>query len=59
MHSKGGPLPVSTYPLMRRRMSVTGGDQELPQVKPSPMKKSSVINGDIRARLVRVWVMMP
>ena len=59
MHSKGSPLLAPIYPLMRKRMSVIGEDQELPQVKPSPMKKSSVMNGDIRARLVRVWVMMP
>ena len=59
MHIEDGPLPALTYSLMRRRTSVTSGDQELPQAKPSLMKKSSVMNGDIRAHLVRVWVMMP
>jgi len=58
MHSKGGPLLVPIYSLMRRRTSVTSGDQELPQAKPSLMKKGSVIDGDIRAHLVRAWVMM-
>ena len=44
---------------MRRRTSVTSENQELPQAKPSLMKKGSVIDGDIKAHLVRVWVMMP
>ena len=59
MHNKGDPLSAPTYPLMRKRISVTSGDQELPQVKLFLMKKSRVMNGDIGARLVRVWVMMP
>ena len=39
MHSRGGPLPVSTYPLIRRRTSVTSRDQELPQAKPFSYEK--------------------
>ena len=39
--------------------SVTGGGQELPQVKHFLMRRSRALNGDIRAHLVRVWVMMP
>ena len=39
--------------------SVTGGGQELPQVKHFLTRRSCALNGDIRAHLVRVWVMMP
>ena len=59
MPRKGGLLLAPTYPLMRRRTSVIGGDQELPHAKPSLMKESNVMDGDIRAHLVRAWVMMP
>ena len=59
MHSEGNPLPTLTYPLVMKRTTVTGGDQELPQVRPSLMKMSIVIDGDPKAHLVRAWVMMP
>ena len=39
VHSKDGPFPAQTYSLMRKRMSVTGRDQELSQVKPFSYEK--------------------
>ena len=59
MHSEGGPLLAPTYPLMMKRTSVIGRDQELPQAKPSLMKMSTVMDGDARDHLVMAWVMMP
>ena len=44
MHKEGGLLPVLTYPLMMKRMAITGKDQELLQVRPSLMKTSAIIN---------------
>ena len=59
MHSGGGPLPDPTYPLMMKRMTIIGRDQELSQVRPSLMKMSTIIDGNTRAHLVRAWVMLP
>ena len=44
MHKEGGLLPVLTYPLMMKRMAITGKDQELLQVRPSLMKTSTIID---------------
>ena len=58
MHRGGGLLPVLTYPLMTKRMEITGKGQEFLQVRPSPMKMSIIIDENIKAHLVEAWVMM-
>ena len=59
MHRGGGLLLVLTYPLIMKRTAIIGRDQELLQMRPSLMKTSTIIDENIRAHLVKAWVMMP
>ena len=50
---RGGLLPVLTYPLIMKRTTITGRDQELLQVRPSLMKTSTIIDENTRVHLVK------
>ena len=54
---RGGLLPVLTYPLMMKRTTITGRDQELLQVRLSLMKTSPIIDENAGARPVGAWAM--
>ena len=58
MHRGGNLLLVLTYPLMMKRMEITGRDQGLLQARPSLMKTSTVIDENTMAYLLEAWVMM-
>ena len=58
MRRGGSLLPVLTYPLMMMKTEITGKGQELLQVRPSPMKMSTIIDENIKAHLVEAWVTM-
>ena len=57
MHSKNELLPVLIYPLMMKKMINIGEDRELHQARLSLTMKSTIINVDTRARLVKAWEM--
>ena len=59
MHN-GNKLPlVLIHPLMMRRMTVINEGRELHQAKLSLTMKSTIINVETRARLVKAWEMTP
>ena len=59
MHSGNEPPPVLICPLMMKRMIIIGKDREPHQVRLSPTMKSTLINVDTRAHLVKALEMMP
>ena len=59
MHS-GNELPLALMlPLMTKRMTTIGEGQEPHQARLSPTMKSTLINIDTGAHLVKAWEMMP
>ena len=49
----GDPLPNLIHPLMTKGMMIIGKGQGFHQVKPFLMKRSTTINADIKARLIK------
>ena len=59
MHGRNELPLVLICPLMMKRMIIIGEGKELHEVKLSPTMKSTIINVDTRARLVKAWEMTP
>ena len=59
MHSGDKLLPVLICPLMMKRMISIGEGREFHKARLSPMIKSTIINIDTKARLVKAWEMTP
>ena len=59
MHSGDKLLPVLICPLMMKRMISIGEGREFHKARLSPMIKSTLINVDTKARLVKAWEMTP
>ena len=59
MHSGDKLLPVLIYPLMMKMMISIGEGREFHKARLSPMIKSTIINVDTKARLVKAWEMTP
>ena len=59
MHSGDKLLPVLICPLMMKRMISIGEGREFHKARLSPMIKSTIINVDTKARLVKAWEMTP
>ena len=50
-------LSVLIFPLMMKRMISIGEGREFHKARLSPMIKSTIINVDTKARLVKAWEM--
>ena len=59
VHSGNEFLPVLIYPLMMRRMIVIDEGRELHQAKLSLTMKSTAINVETKACLVKAWETTP
>ena len=51
--------PAPNCPLKRQMVLVISGDPELCPVRPFPMKRSTTIDVDTKARLAKAWGTMP
>ena len=59
MHGENELPPVLMFPLMMKRMITIGEGQEPHQARLSPTLKSTLINIDTIAHLVKAWEMTP
>ena len=59
MHGGNELPPILMFPLMMKRMITIGEGRETHKARLSPMLKSTLINIDTRAHLVKAWEMTP
>ena len=59
MHGGNELPPVMIFPLMMKRMIIIGKGREPNQARLSPTMKSTLININTRAHLVKAWEMTP